>query len=152
MPADIEVTTVPPDLARRLQQYPQQTRAVMRKTMEASLLHIQGEIPAYPQAPAGVNTSGRTGTLGRTLGVSQSGGAIGKAEIHTIQPIGSSAFEGKIGTSLWYSERVIGDAQEEPWSRYWWRLRDVAKKARDGVLKLHNAAAEELARFIDGIG
>ena len=152
MPADIEVTTVPPDLQRRLQEYPRQTKAVMKKTMEASLLHIQGEIPAYPQPPAGVDTSGRTGTLGRTLGVSQSGGAIGKAEIHLVENIGSSAFEGKIGTSLWYAERVIGELQQKPWVDYWWQLKGVAQRARDGVVRLHNAATEELARFIDGFG
>lgn len=149
--ADIEVVTSPPDLERRLIGYPGKLDAVMRKTMEASLLHIQSEIPAYPDAPPGVNTAGRTGTLGRTLGVSQDGGVLGKAQIHTVQSIGAASYEGKIGTTLWYSDRVIGN-QEEPWSRYWWRLKGVAEKAREGVIKLHNVAAEELARFIDGIG
>lgn len=152
MKPDIEITTVPPDLMQRLQNYPRKTDAVMKKTMEASLLHVQGEIEPYPSPPAGVDTSGRTGTLGRTLGVSQEGGVMGKAQIHLVQSIGSSAYEGKIGTTLWYSERVIGEAQGEPWSRYWWRLKDVAQKAKDGVIRLHNVAAEELARFIDGIG
>lgn len=151
MPADITVETVPPDLMQRLQRYPRKTDAVMKKTMEASLLHIQGEIPAYPNPPAGIDASRRTGTLGRTLGVSQGGGVMGKAEIHTVQSIGAASYEGKIGTTLWYSDRVIGN-QEEPWSRYWWRLKGVAEKAREGVIKLHNVAAEELARFIDGIG
>lgn len=151
MQVDVEVTTTPPDLERRLAQYPRQTRKVMKKTMEASLLHIQGEIPGYPTAPVGVDASGRTGTLGRTLGVSQSGGVVGKAEIHTVRTIGTTAYEGKIGTSLPYADRVIGN-QDSPWKSYWWTLKGVAEKARDGIVRLHNVAAEELARFIDGIG
>lgn len=147
----VEVETNPPDLFARFARYPVKTDRVMKKTMEASLLHLQGEIPPYPEGPAGVDTSGRTGTLGRRLGLAQSGGRIGKAEIHTVKRIGSAAYEGKLGTSLFYAPRVIGQ-QEPPWARYWWTLHSVARKAKDGVIKLHNAAAEELARFIDGIG
>lgn len=147
----VEIETNPPDLFRRFARYPGKTRRVMRKTMEASLLHTQGEIPAYPVAPANVDASRRTGTLGRRLGVAQSGGRLGRAEIHTIRTIGSTAFEGKLGTSLFYADRVIG-SQQSPWDAYWWTLSSVAKKAKDGIVKLHKAAAEELARFIDGIG
>lgn len=151
MQVDIEVTTTPPDLQQRLARYPAQTRKVMKKTMEASLLHVQENIPGYPEAPAGVDASRRTGTLGRKLGVSQAGGVAGKAEIHLIEQIGTHSYQGTIGTLLPYADRVIGN-QGQPWKRYWWTLKGVAKKAADGIVRLHNVAAEELARFIDGLG
>ena len=145
----IEVKMTPPDLPRRLQAAPRKLDAINRKTMEASLLYVQGEIPGYPKAPPDVDDSRRTGTLGRRLGVSQGGGVLGKPEIHLIKRMGQGAYEGRLGTSLWYADRVIGN-QEQPWSRYWWTLTGIARKATDGVRRLHAAAMDELARFIDG--
>ena len=137
------------EIIARMSAFPQQLRTAVRKTMDAGLLHVQGSVPPYPQGPEGVNTSGRTGHLGRTLGVGMSGGKIGKAAIHEIK-MGAGGFaEGRFGTNLDYAEKVIGETQQSPWSGYWWRLSKVAEIAKPGVQRLFNVMVEELAKWLD---
>ena len=62
-----------------------------------------------------------------------------------------NAWEGEFGTSLSYAPDVIGEGtQKEMFVGRWWTMATVAKKAAAGVLRLHEAAMEELARWIDG--
>lgn len=145
----IEIITTPPDLLRRFQTYPTQFSGVMRKTMEASLLHVQSSTPGYPR-PRPNQTYIRTGTLGRTLGVSQSGGPMGKAQINTVRKLGA-AYQGEYGTNLSYAPRVIGEGtQGKAFVGRWWTMKTVASRAAKGVIRLHGLAVEELARWIDG--
>ena len=137
------------ELFARMSAFPMQLSRAVKKTMEASLLHVQGSVPPYPQAPEGVNARGRTGLLGRTLGRGMSGGNIGRAAIHEIK-MGAGGFsEGRFGTNVEYAEKVIGETQQSPWSGYWWNILQVAEKARPGVIKLFHAMGDELAKWLD---
>lgn len=146
----IEIITTPRDLFQRLgARYPEQLSKTLQTTMEASLLHVQGSVPGYPK-PRPNQTYRRTGTLGRSLGVAQTGGPIGKASVYTSKRMGN-AWEGEFGTSLSYAPDVIGEGtQKEMFVGRWWTMATVAKRAAAGVLRLHEAAMEELARWIDG--
>ena len=150
MSETIEVVTRPTDLAKRMARYPRQLDAAMAKTMEASLLHVQSSIPGYPVAPPDVNASERTGTLGRTLGVAQSSGVIGKAQIQLVRRAGQGVYEGKLGTLLEYAPNVIGKSQGMPWARYWWNITDVKARAQQGVINLHQGAVNKVLSWLDG--
>lgn len=146
----MQIITTPPDLLQRLgARYPQQLSAVMEKAMEASLLHIQGSVPGYPR-PRPNQSYIRTGTLGRTLGVSQSGGPVGAPSIRLQKKVGS-VYEGEFGTNLSYAPDVIGDGtQKEIFAGRWWTLATVAKRAAAGIVRMHETAIDELAKWIDG--
>lgn len=146
----IEIITTPPDLFQRLgARYPAHFSAVMQKAMEASLLHVQGSVPPYPRTRPN-QTYVRTGTLGRELGVAQSGGPIGQAGIYTQKKVGS-VYEGEFGTNLDYAPDVIGEGtQKEIFVGRWWTLKTVAKRAGAGIVRLHEATVDELAKWIDG--
>lgn len=146
----IEIITTPPDLLQRLgARYPQQLSAVMEKAMEASLLHVQGSVPGYPK-PRPNQSYVRTGTLGRSLGVAQSGGPVGTPSIRLQKKVGS-VYEGEFGTSLNYAPDVIGEGtQKEMFVGRWWTMKTVAKQAAAGIVRLHEAAVDELAKWIDG--
>ena len=145
----VEVIMTPRDLVQRFNRYPQQYYKVMEKTMQASLLHVQGQVPPYPR-PRPNQTYRRTGRLGRSLGVSQTGGALGVASINTVRRIGAG-YQGEFGTNLSYAPDVIGEGTQRPlFVGRWWTLKTVAKRSIVGIMKLHNAATEQLARWIDG--
>lgn len=149
MPSEVQITTTPPDLLQRFNRYPRQFSIVMRKTMEASLLHVQSSTPGYPRTRPNQKYI-RTGTLGKSLGVAQSGGPVGKAQINTVRKIGI-AYQGEYGTNLHYAPTVIGEGtQGNAFVGRWWTMKTVAKRAAAGILKLHNAGVEELARWING--
>lgn len=150
--AQVSTETRPPDLFRRMARFPYKFNGVMRNTSRASLLYIQGEIPGYPTAPAGVDASRRTGTLGRTIGSSMAGGRSGRPVIFDIRQLGLGSFEGRMGTNLSYASRVIGERQGNPWAQYWWTLIGVAENALGGVVRLYNAAMDEMAAFLEGRG
>jgi hypothetical protein len=148
--ADIEIRTVPPDLLQRMQRYPDKLDAVLLKTGEAALLHVQGSIPDYPP-PLPDQRYRRTGTLGRTLGVGMSGGVIGPAQIQQVRRIGAAGFEARLGTNLSYAPDVIGDGtQKAIFAGRWWTMRKVAELARAGVVRLYQAAAERMADWLEG--
>lgn len=140
------------ELSARFAQFPDAFQRVMHKTMEASLLHLWGSVPEYPEPP-GTSTYTRTGTLGRTLGSSEGGGRSGgKPDIYEVKQ-GPGYTEGEFGTNLSYAPYVIGD-NEQAWMHRgrWWTIATVAERAKDGIERLFQAAAEEMARWLDGRG
>ena len=64
------------EVIERMEKYPAELKEGMEATMEASLLVLQENVPAYPSPPQD-STYRRTGTLGRTLGSSVGGGKAG---------------------------------------------------------------------------
>lgn len=137
------------EILARFGNFPQKYEQIARATMEATLLHMQGSVPPYPPAPAGSRYR-RTGMLGRSLGVSTSAGPIGRADVQEVK-IGSGLVEGTFGTRLNYAPRVIGsDSQQAPWSGYWWTMRTVAGRAREGIIRLWQRAGDTLAHYLDG--
>lgn len=137
------------ELQKRMSQFPRELEKVQDTTMDASLLTLWENVPPYPERPQD-SSYDRTGTLGRSLGVSMSGEKIGKPRIYAKKKLGSG-MEGQFGTNLEYAPYVIGDQQ----SRYhfmWWTMKSVKEKAQDKIVKLWNTAAEKLAKFLDGKG
>lgn len=145
----IEIHINPPDLFSRFERYPKELEKEMRFTLDQSLHHVWGSVPAYPQQRAN-SSYRRTGTLGRTLGISMQGGQSGKAEIFTIKSIGSSKYEARFGTRLHYAPQVIGTQTQKALfkSLRWWTMEDIRKKAEPGIVKLFNLMAERLVKFL----
>ena len=150
MEPKITVEMTPPDLIKRMGRYPKKLDATLKKTMEASLLHVQGSVPSYPpETPA--QTYRRTGTLGRSLGVAQSGSTLGQPDIKLVRPLGASGYRGEFGTNLSYAPPVIGEGtQTKAFKGRWWTMKTVADRATKGVVRLHDKAAELMARFLEG--
>ena len=145
MPNEVTIEFDPPDLIQRMQQYPTALDYEMRDMMNKSMLHIQGSVPSYPQGPPGVDTSQRTGTLGRSLTIQ------GQGNIRRVRKQGRGAYVGEFGTRVFYAPDVIGDGtQGVPWSRYWWTMRTVLRRAIPGMQRLANVTAEKMARYLDG--
>ena len=132
------------ELQAKMQAYPQKYAEIMAKTMVTGLLVLQENVPPYPPKPA-TSTYERTGTLGRSIGLV--GGSSG---IFTVRRVGGYNFEGRFGTNLKYAPRVIGDNQSYPFSAYWWKLSTTIGKSFKKLMEVYNAAAAEMARFLEG--
>lgn len=147
----INLTTTPPDLLKRLERYPKETEAVMRKTGEAALLILQEKVPPYPN-PLPDQKYRRTGTLGRSLGASMGGGPIGRADVSEVKPIGSTGFEVRFGTNLHYAPDVIGPNQKPLFRGRWWTFQSIATRSRYKITKAYDITARKLVEFLDGKG
>ena len=141
------------ELAKRFKAYPMKFAKVMSKTMVTALLVLQEKIPPYPPAPTGSGYR-RTGTLGRSLGISITSGRIGQPDIFTVKKMGGGNLSGKIGTRLGYASKVIGDRSQQFsfFAQYWWRLEQVVGKAFPKILSVYNTAMDALAKFLEGKG
>ena len=138
------------ELQHRMRMYPRQFDLAANRTMEASLYALQEKVPPYPPQPTSSRYI-RTGTLGRTLGVSMRGGRVSRSEVWQVRKIGQG-FEGRFGTALNYAPHVIGGMQSGFMSQYWWRLDTVAGRAFGKIKQLWEVMANALARFLDGKG
>ena len=140
------------ELRARFARFPQKYDAGVKKALDASLLVAHEKVRAYPKARPNSGYK-RTGLLGRSLGVSQGGRMAGKPDVHKVYKPGGN-YEAVFGSSLSYAPQVIGDIgqQQLPWSRYWWRLDQVAASAKPKVFEIFKALAESLAKFLDGRG
>jgi len=138
------------ELQQRFKMYPVRWAQTMSTTMAAVLLTLQEKTPGYPPPPSSSNYR-RTGTLGRTLGVSEGGGRIGQPTIFKIRKYGGGNFEGRYGTNLNYAPYVIGSrgTQSSFFGAYWWQLDSVIGIAYQKIKSLFNTAAQELAAFLD---
>lgn len=142
------------ELERRFSAYPMEYYQVMVKTVGASLLTLQENIPPYPPKPTNSNYR-RTGTLGRSLGVAETGGRIGMPQIYSVKRAGSGmGITGRLGTRLHYASRVIGARGQQSafFAQYWWQLEQTIGKAYGKILGLFKTAASSLASFLEGKG
>jgi len=147
----VEIQFTPRDLMQRMRKYPRRMDKVLKETNKASLLVLWEKVPGYPRRP---NSSyKRTGTLGRSLGVSMTGGKLGQPNILNQKKLGTTGYEGAFGSNLSYAGDVIGDNTQKPIHRgIWWTMKTVLQRARGKIVKLHNTAAEEMAAFLNGRG
>jgi hypothetical protein len=134
------------ELRDRMAQFPGKFQRVIAKTLEASLLKLWENVPPYPPAPASSEYV-RTGTLGRTLGA---GGQ--RPDIYEVKQEGGFQVA-SFGTKLGYAPYVIGD-NEQAWMHQnrWFVLGDVLNKSVGAIEGLFNAAADEMAKWLDGKG
>lgn len=138
----VEVKLEPTDLLRRMEQFPNKLNHELGRAMKASLLHIQGSVPAYPDRPNPV----REGILGKSLTVGDLG------NIFEIKKRGIG-IEGKFGTKLEYAPYVI-DPERQAWMHkpYWWTMNTVKEKAEKGIQQLFEKAMQRMAAFLEGKG
>ena len=147
----IRIEYNPRDLPQRFARWPKVVEREMRKTMEASLLTFHENVPSYPSRPP--NKYVRTGTLGKSLGVSQAGGIIGKSDIYDIRKLGGSNYEGAFGSQLHYAQYVIGDSTQAYMHRgIWWTMKIIRRRAVNKINRLFSDMMEDLAQFLEGKG
>jgi hypothetical protein len=140
----ITVTTNPPDLERRLRNYPDKLAEEMEKTMNQAIHHVVGSVPEYPtQLPTKYV---RTGTLGRTIGIGS------QPDIFEVRRIGQQEHEGRVGSRLGYAMHVIGTLTQTAVMRAknWWTMRTVAEKSKPGIERLFQKMAGRIAKWIAG--
>ena len=138
------------ELHARFRQFPEKYSKAVAKTLQASLLVLQGSVPAYPRKPSG-STYRRTGLLGRSLGSSETGGKVGKPDIsETIKAHGYQ--EAHFGTRLKYAPYVVGDraAQQSSRMKHWWTVpQTVLEKAMPKINKAFERLGIALAKYLD---
>lgn len=141
------------ELLRQMTKYPMQLVKVVSVTMSASLNTLWEKVPAYPpQEPDA--TYRRTGTLGKSLGSSMSGGAVGDPSVYRIRQLGEGEgnFEGTFGSNLDYAPFVIGEQQAGMHSSNWWNIITIAQRAADKIERLWQKAGDLLAEFLEKQG
>lgn len=139
------------ELLARMSAYPQELIKTVAVGMSASLNILWENVPPYPSPPQDSRYR-RTGTLGRSLGSDQSGGAAGSPSVYSIRQLGQGNFEGTFGTNLEYAPYVIGDTMQAAQNSHWWRMRNIAEKAAGKINALWDSVAEKLAAFLEGKG
>lgn len=140
------------ELIKRMQAYPMELVKTMAVAMSASLNIFWENVPSYPKQRPDANYR-RTGTLGRSLGSSESGGASGSPSVYTIKSLGQSNFEGRFGTSLDYAPYVIGDTtQAQVHQGTWWTIKTIAEKSQEKLGDLWTMVMEKMAAFLEGKG
>ncbi len=132
-------------IIEKMRYFPQKFKQMQKLGMHASLMTLWEHVPPYPQRS---DADWRTGTLGRSLGSSQSGGKQGKPQIFKIQKLGSSRAEGRFGTNIKYAPYVIGDRQRKM-KVPWWKLTDVLKAATPKIIRIWEGVMEEMAKWLE---
>ena len=142
------------EIKKRFEQFPNKYRDALRATLGASLLKIWENVPPYPEANPD-STYTRTGTLGRSLGTNEGGGASAggpKPDIYEVK-MGAQMSSATFGTRLDYAPHVIGThTQAKVHQGRWWTMLTIAKKAIPGIQKLFNRFVERLAKWLEGQG
>lgn len=148
MPIEITVEGLD-ELIARMNAFPNELIKVNAVAMSASLNTFWEKVPPYPQQSPG-STYVRTGTLGKSLGSSMSGGASGgKPNIYTIRSLGAGNVEGKFGSRLSYAPAVIGESQAPAFDGRWWNIKTIAERATSKIDSIWKAVADKLAAFLD---
>lgn len=138
------------ELLERMEAYPAKTAEIQAEGVKAAMLTLWENVPPYPPPPPD-SVYRRTGSLGRTLGSSESGGASGRRpDIFTVKRLGAG-MEGRFGTRLRYAPYVIGDNTQARVHRgRWWTMKDIAVRAQAKITRIFNDIASQLAKFLDG--
>lgn len=147
----IDIITTPPDLLKRMSAYPDQLDGVMQEAAKAGLLIIHESVPPYPPQKQGSKYV-RTGLLGRSMGVGQSGGQVGQPDIYLVKKVGEGSYEGEFGSNVEYAPKVIGEQSQEAFfkERGWWTTKTIAQKATAKINELYEKVAEQMAAWLDG--
>lgn len=136
------------EVMSRMEKYPDQLRQVQQVGVDATMLTLNESVPSYPPQPGSGSAYDRTGTLGRSLGSGEGGGAAGQADIFEVHALGDG-FEGRFGTALDYAPNVIGDEDQAAHMGYWWQMKDVAERAAGKIERIWQDIGEKLAAFLE---
>lgn len=132
-------------LSERFEQFPAVFQREAEPVMYASMEVLHENVPPYPTVP----NPTRTGTLGRTLGASMEGGALGRPQVFEVKQLGTG-FTGTFGTNLDYAPYVIGD-DTQAWMHYrWWTMKDIAQAATGKIIELWTSLMDDLAAWLKG--
>lgn len=141
------------ELIARMQAYPDVLKRKVGVAMNAVLLKLWENVPAYPPAPDNSSYT-RTGELGRSLG-SGEGGGVGADHpaIYEVREMGAAGYEAHFGTNLNYAGYVISD-EEQAWMHQgrWWIMKTVLARATDGINNVFKMLSAALAKFLEGRG
>lgn len=139
------------EIRQRMEMYPVKYTEEVARAVATSMLVLQENIPPYPPQPSD-STYERTGTLGRSIGITQQGGRVGQPSIFKIRRVGGMDFEGRFGTNLKYAPRVIGDRSQQSsfFSQYWWRLEQVIGPSYRKINEIFGKLTANLAKFLAG--
>ena len=148
MPQEIKVDGLD-ELIADMTAYPVELTKITAQSMTASLIALWEKVPPYPQQDASSNYR-RTGTLGRSLGSSEQGGASGNPSIFNVKQLGVGNVEGVFGTNLNYADYVIGENQAGMHSSNWWNIRTIAERAADKIEKIWQQCGDLLAALLEG--
>lgn len=145
----IEITGLK-EIRARFAAYPEKFGRAVEKTLEAALFILTESVPPYPPPPVD-STYTRTGTLGRTLGSSQTGGPAGLLpEIFEVKQIGEGAWTADWGTRLEYAPYVIGTFTQAGHMGHWWTILTVARRAIPKIDQAFQRMEKVLADWLDG--
>lgn len=140
------------ELIKRMSAYPNELVKTLAVGVSASLNIFWEKVPPYPKQKQG-STYRRTGTLGRSLGSDESGGATsGQPSIYKISKLGGGNMKGVFGTSLDYAPYVIGDTTQAQQNLHWWQMLDIGLKSTAKIKELWNGIADQLVKFLEGKG
>ncbi len=135
-------------LIRRMQRFPEVLDRKVRTALDAILLVLWGNVPPYPEPPEN-SSYDRTGTLGRTLGSSFSGGkGSDHPAIYEVRQQ-NGGYEAHFGTNLAYAPYVIGENQAWMHKDRWWKLQVVADKSRDKIKQVFGMLTTALKKFLE---
>lgn len=148
MPQQFEVKGLD-ELIASMTAYPLELAKITITSMGASLIALWERVPPYPRQDSS-STYRRTGTLGRSLGSSEQGGAGGNPSVFNVKQLGGGNVEGVFGTNLGYAEYVIGENQAGMHSSNWWNIRTIAERAADKIEKIWQQCGDLLAAFLEG--
>ena len=141
------------ELIERMKMFPSKLKQIAEIGMQATLLVLWENVPPYPRPPED-SSYRRTGTLGRTLGSSETGGKAGSApQTYQVRKMGSGLVEGRFGTNLGYAPYVIGD-DTQAWMHKgrWWQMKNILAAAQDKINKVWNGIAQKMADFLNSSG
>lgn len=136
------------ELMRRFKDFPRKYSAAVKKTLQASLIILQGSAPGYPSPRSGSRYR-RTGTLGGSLGISERGARMGTPEIFEVRKAGGFQ-EARYGTRLKYAQHVVGENQAWMHQGRWWTVPgDVLRRAMPKIASAFKVLTERLAAYLD---
>lgn len=138
---------------QKMSAFPRELEASTRITMNASLTVIHENVPPYPTRPSDYV---RTGTLGRSLGSSMTGGKGGYPDIYETKIMGSES-TGRFGTRLEYAGYVIGPdngaiGERQAWMHkgIWWQMKTIKEASQTKIVGLWKIMSDKLAVFLKG--
>jgi hypothetical protein len=138
-----------------MKDYPRQMARALTIGFRRGLLQIWESVPGYPPKPPGSKYRRKvSGGIGGSLGVSESGGRSGKADVFEVKSR-SGFVSAEFGSRLGYARHVIGDreTQQAGHMRHWWTLNQtVWEKAAPKVQRTFEVIVQVLAQFLEGKG
>jgi len=143
------------ELISRFDELPENVQQAMLEAMNVSLTVLHENVPPYIPQVVPPSVYRRTGTLGGSFGVSQTGGKMGEPDIKKVERKGSF-YQGEFGSNLGYAPYVVDPDRQAYMHRPgykgrpgWWTVEDIAKRAKDKIETLWKDAVTDIKEFLE---